>query len=189
MNQVESKKFIELFQILIDNLRIESDRGVVLVVTTMVEVELNRCIEKRLIPALKPKRDVVSRSLKNFAAKIDLAYRIGVITEHEHRVYHQLRELRNVCAHEIDEQNFDKPLFQESMKNIINSSDFLWDTLASKLLNPSSGEKFSSPEEMVNGLGWRISFEMFFSLIIAHKRVALARVRPVIPLHQSSVSL
>lgn len=184
MNQVESQEFIELFPGLIESLNAESDRGVVLVVTTMLQVELDQCIEQRLIPALKPKADAVSRSLKSFASIIDFAYRIGVITEREHSVYHQLRELRNVCAHEINTQNFDKPLFQQRMKNIISSSDFLWETLASKLLDPSNGEKFGSPEEMIDKLGWRISFEMFFSLIIAHKKVSRARVRPVIPLHE-----
>lgn len=185
MNESETQQLNAWFPKLVDSFKVESDRGVVLVVSTMMEVELDKHIEKRLIPPPKAEADIVSRSIKNFAAKIDFAYRIGIITGREHSVYHQLRKLRNICAHEIDEQNFDKPLFQQRMKNIVDSSDFLWSTLAALALDESSGKKINSSGELVSKLGWRLSFELFFALVIVHKRVSIARVVPIMPLHNT----
>lgn len=175
------------FSEIADSLQKESDRGCVLVVGALLENALEEHITARLIPKANKDDELMSRSsnspIFSFSAKINLAYRVGLITANERKIYHQLRELRNVCAHQIDQQDFDKLHFKDRLKNIIRESDFVWETLkktAAPSLFPEGPPQ--SVEGFVDAIGWRRSFEVFFSMVIAHKKICVLRVTPITPL-------
>jgi DNA-binding MltR family transcriptional regulator len=112
-------RFNEVFQ----SLKAESDRGCVLVVASMIEQILENYICRCLVPKVSSEDELLSRSgnkpISSFSAKINLAYRLGLIPREEHRIYHQLRELRNACAHNIDRQDFVANHFKDRTRNII----------------------------------------------------------------------
>ncbi|NWF06686.1 hypothetical protein HX810_03225 [Pseudomonas salomonii] len=186
MNALLAARFTEI----LDSLKNESDRGCVLVVGSLVELAIEDHISKRILPPVKKTGELVgrgSRPIATFSAKIDLAYALGLFPEEEWRIYHQLRELRNTCAHEIKQQNFNADHFSARMLNIISASSTLWPILATAV-----GKKIfesNSPvtvERFVEDLGWRVSFEMFFSLVIAHKETSADRVPRIKTLYATS---
>ena len=181
MNKTESENFTMAFQQILEDLSQKNDEKCVLVVGRLIDDFLKEGIEARLQPEIS-KQDSVSRNLKsNFAFKIDMAYRIGLIPLKEANVYHQLREIRNRCAHEVEDQNFEKEHFKARMINIIKDSKEIWDSMAQQLadINTNSAEAF------VERLGWRVAFDLLFSLILAHKKVSKDRVYQVSRLYDS----
>lgn len=181
MNSAELARIAERFQALFHSLEVESDRGCVLVISAMVEETIEHHISLYLLPKVGRDDDLVGRSgnlpISGFSAKINLAYRLGLIPAHERAIYHQLRELRNTCAHHIGRQDFDANHFKDRTRNIIKQSSVVWEALlelgASKLPvedGPTTVEQF------IELLGWRSAFAMFFALIVAHKEAAATRI-------------
>jgi hypothetical protein len=180
MNKQESDEWQTKFIEIAESLKLESDRGSILVIAALVENVLEEHISARLIQKIASKEDELMSSNKaigNFSSKIDLAYRLGIIPIYERKIYHQLRELRNKCAHSIDQQDFAKNHFQDRIKNIIKEYPLIW-----KIISTKNG--FDSIEEFVNKEGWRVAFVMFFSLIVAHKKVSISRVIRIHPLYE-----
>ncbi|EOB1204576.1 hypothetical protein ACIQLR_000676 [Photobacterium damselae] len=155
---------------LIEELKKESDRALVLITSAHVENELSRHLSHRLLPQVEKKDELLHRA--DFEAKIILAYRTGTITKNEFNIYNQLRQMRNKCAHDVSEQNFSTDSFKERIKNIMRESPELWQVLA-------EGHEIN---EFVEKLGWREAFILFFALIIIHKRSSYSRVIPLNPL-------
>ena len=194
MNTQESKSFLEEFPRVFESLRKESDRGCVLVVGALLENALEVQINARLLPKAVKEKDsdeLMSRSanspISSFSAKINLAYRLGIFPLHERKIYHHLRELRNVCAHHIDTQNFDNNHFKDRIKNMINESEEFWNII-SKAMMPRLFPDLQNAnvESFVNAVGWRVAFEFFFSMVIAHKKISINRVARLTPLWESA---
>lgn len=191
VNPTESKAVLSKFQQIFESLKTESDRGCVLVVGSMVERSLENQITMRLLPKLKKEDDLMGRSancpISGFSAKINLAYRLGIIPENERTIFHQLRDLRNICAHHIDQQNFSAGHFKDRVKNIINNSLVMWDAI---LVNIAAQQFPDDPPKTVDmfveRIGWRIAFELFFSLVIAHKDECINRVSQVNRLYETT---
>ncbi|MFA6500208.1 MAG: hypothetical protein WC256_07715 [Desulfurivibrionaceae bacterium] len=181
-----SKRFSEIYQ----SLKPESDRGCVLVVGSMVERFLEDHISRRLLPKLSPDDELMGRSgnkpIAVFSAKINLAYRLGLITAAERTIYHQLRELRNACAHHIDRQEFAANHFKDRTRNIIEQSANVWEALREEIapaLFPNDPP--TTIEEFIDKVGWRVAFETFFALVVAHKEASVGRVARLSALHES----
>jgi len=155
----------------------------------MVEKTLESYITRRLRPKASVRGDeLMSRSAESpigtFSAKINLAFRLGLFPENERDIYHQLRELRNVCAHNIDQQHFEAQRFKDRTKNIIGLSEPLWEALRSAFARNGGGDKsLETVEEFVEHLGWRRSFEGFFAMVVAHKEACIDRVPTLSALH------
>jgi len=188
MNSTEKEQVTKIFNDVFESLHAESDRGCVLVVGSLVENAIEGQISARLILPTGKTDELMSRSnnspISTFSAKIDLAYRLGIFPANERKIYHQLRELRNTCAHQVNQQDFDKAHFKDRIKNIIEESNVLWDIMRRKIapiLFPNDPP--SSVSELVEAIGWRKSFEWFFSLVVAHKVASIERVTRIYPLY------
>lgn len=189
MDKEESTSMMSRYLEIFNSLQQESDRGCVLVVGSMIELAIEEQISRRIVHPANKSGEIMGRGNKpisTFSAKIDFGYALGLFPEEEWCVYHQLRELRNACAHDIRLQHFDANHFSDRMRNIISASKTVWPILANKI-----GDKLfnsSTPlsvEDFVKKLGWRNSFEMFFSLIISHKEVSIDRVAQIKPLYMN----
>lgn len=188
MNAPESSEVARMLPGLLAALRSESDRGCVLVTAAMIETELESHIRLRLLPPANKEDELISQSfnapISSFSQKIDLAFRIGLIPPHERSVYHQLRNLRNACAHNIAAQTFSENHFQSRTKNIIKESLPLWEALRSVIGRSITTQPCPDDiDELIELVTWRCAFEFFFALIIAHKRVSASRVTPVSKLY------
>jgi len=164
----------------------ESDRGSVLVIGSWVESVLEDQIKIRLLGALNKKDELFSNHgiASTFDAKIILAFRLGIIKKKEHDIYNLLRKLRNKCAHEITEKEYDSNLFHSYILNIADITSELWEIIRTKLVPVHlKGQVFESNKDYAEALGWRQAFELFFGLIISHKLVTKDRVIPLKPLY------
>jgi hypothetical protein len=192
MNSTENARIGERFKMLFDTLKLESDRGCVLVVSALVEETIENHILLYLLPKLDKNDDLMGRSggqsITGFSAKINLAYRLGLIRADERAMYHQLRELRNVCAHHIDRQDFTANHFKDRTRNIIKQSSEIWESMLETVaptlplaLTPTTVEEF------VELLGWRSSFAMFFALVVAYKEASAIHITRLQPLNKMQV--
>jgi len=87
----------------------ESDRGAVISGVAYIEDFLGELIKARLLPAQKSTDELFDGSyapLGGLSAKIDFAYRIGVISLDTKSSYHLLRKLRNDFAHSAEHISF-----------------------------------------------------------------------------------
>jgi hypothetical protein len=166
----------------------EGDRGCVLVTAAMLEDAIEKHIKARLIAPCEKRDELIANSnnapISNFAAKINLGYRLGLFTQSERDIYHQLRHLRNDCAHSVDEQTFASNSFKNRIENIIAKSENVWEKM--KLQFGPLISKDNPPQtikEFIALAGWRRAFMIFFSLVIAHKVVYLNRVTAVATLY------
>ena len=192
MNSAERARVAERFEALFDSLQAESDRGCVLVVSTLVEKELEEHISLYLLPKIGKDDELMGRSasqpISGFSAKINLAYRLGLIPAHERAMYHQLRDLRNACAHHIDRQDFAANHFKDRTRNIINQSSAVWKAMLETLGPRLPVEnKPTTVEQFVEQVGWRSAFAMFFALVVAHKEASASRIARLQPLHEPQI--
>lgn len=90
-------KFLEC----VNNLKEESDRGCIIVAAAWIDDDLKTAINKFLIPKAERTDELLheSKALGNFAARIDIAYRLGLIQNETRNMLHILRKMRNDCAH------------------------------------------------------------------------------------------
>lgn len=159
----------------------EGDRGCVLVAAALLEEAIESCIRARLIAAIEKEDELISRSasapISSFSAKINLSYRLGLISENERAVYHQLRNLRNACAHSPLGQDFSQLSFKNRIKDMIVKSETMWEAMRENF-GPIADADFppDTVHEFVEKVGWRESFTLFFSLLIAQIELTNSQV-------------
>lgn len=101
-----------LLNIFLKEFKNESDRACVILSAAMIEEELESIIKKKLVPCDKTTDnlfDNATSALSTFSSKIDMAYRLGVISKNLCRDIHVIRKIRNQFAHDIYQCNFKNP--------------------------------------------------------------------------------
>ena len=157
---------------IIVTLKKEGDRGCVLVAGALLENALEKSITARLIKSEDKDDRLMSRSgnapISTFSAKIELYYRLGLCADSERQLCHQLRNLRNDCAHRTDEQDFSNISFKHRIENIISQSQEAWEAIKDKF-EPvlGNGKPAKTIHEFVENIGWRPAFTLFFAFLIA----------------------
>ena len=182
MTDTDLDETLQIVPSLVAILRSESDRGCVLLAASLLEDELENHLLRHLLPPAKEVDELFAREargpLSAFSDKINLAYRLGLITKGERVIFHQLRELRNACAHNVSTQAFTQDHFRDRTANMIEQSKDFWSTLHAAVVRQMGTENApSTVRELVKLMTWRYAFEFFFSLVVADKRVQLSRVR------------
>lgn len=99
-----SKKMAEVFISLTSDLKNESDRGCVILGIAWIEEQLTELLVGYCLHPEGGKRQGdevfgVSGPVGTFAAKIDIAYRLGLIRPHVKKCLHLCRKVRNDFAH------------------------------------------------------------------------------------------
>jgi hypothetical protein len=82
----------------------ESDRACVILAASMLEEVLESLLRSRLVPIAAsddPLFDGANAPISTFSAKIDLAYRIGMVSLDVARNLHLIRKIRNNFAHNV----------------------------------------------------------------------------------------
>jgi hypothetical protein len=87
----------------------ETDRGIVIIVGTVVEERLALLLGEVLIPQPES-RSFIHRSLSGLEARAKAAYCIGVISRREYEIVQFIRRVRNDFAHQFLSKGFDGTL-------------------------------------------------------------------------------
>lgn len=104
----------------------ETDRAAVILSTAMLEQSLETMLKSRLVP-LPGSEDKLFDGpyapLASFSAKIDIAYRMGLISVSLCRDLHLIRKIRNDFAHDISNCSFEDVKTKERIIQLVRSSN------------------------------------------------------------------
>ncbi len=107
--------------------RAESDRAAAIVVAAMLDVALASLLRRRLLEAPSPYRSLLDGDrapLSTFAAKIDAAYQLGLISKYMARDLHLVRKIRNDFAHNPLHLTFDSESVRNRVRALEQASDY-----------------------------------------------------------------
>jgi len=92
----------------VKNLKKESDRGCIIVAAAWIDDDLETIISNFLLPKADKDDNLFheGKPLGTFGAKIDIAYRLGLIQKDTRNVLHVLRKMRNDSAHKREINSF-----------------------------------------------------------------------------------
>jgi hypothetical protein len=105
----------------------ESDRAAGIVVAAMLDEALKDLLTKRLVPAPKKDRDLVTGQrapLGTFSTRIDAAHQLGLISSFLARDLHLIRDIRNTFAHEPGESTFETASVKDRVAALEQASDY-----------------------------------------------------------------
>ncbi|WP_234573424.1 hypothetical protein [Rhodohalobacter sp. 614A] len=193
------QKIGEKFQEYYPQLIHENDRGSVIITSVILEETLQKMLKKNLIPS-PGKSDELFKSpyapLNNFSAKIDMAYRVGLIRHHIRSTLHLIRKIRNDFAHSklVDgfESNEVKSRINEIFKLNQNILDTVWGILRDDLSKHflDHGDNVLKSEDglksLVEILDWRGTFDLLAAITCAGLNLAVDEIIPLKPLDKES---
>lgn len=117
-NEQLSEKYLEIAGIL----REESERGCVIVSAAILDEQLVEMIRARLVPSPEREDELLEAGnapASSFSARIDLAYRIGVLSLDQRQSLHILRKLRNDFAHVSTPISFSDDSVSDRIRNLL----------------------------------------------------------------------
>jgi hypothetical protein len=88
----------------------ESDRAAVILIAAVIDEKLTTILKSKLIPVPTSDDnffDGVNAPISTFSSKIDLSFRLGLISAKLCRDIHLIRKIRNFFAHDIYGCNFE----------------------------------------------------------------------------------
>ena len=109
-------------------LQSESDRGAVLVASSMIEEALKNLLMAKLVPS-STKQDPLfnggNAPLGTFSSKIEMAYRLGLIRREWKELLYIFKNLRNDFAHNVEVNNFKIPKVRDRFVSLMEKDQCL----------------------------------------------------------------
>lgn len=172
----------------------ESDRGAVIVAAALIEDELQSIIKARLISSLERDDELFDgryAPISTFAAKIDFAYRLGLIPSDVRKTFHLLRKMRNDFAHLPSKVDFSDNSVKNRLRELFRINEKILDAMWLTI----EGEKFSNISKKATEMGkagkpieaWialvgaRHSFDVFISIFFAFISLIPAQIKSLKP--------
>lgn len=106
----------------VKTLRLESDRGAVILAATMIDDTLKEALRKRMpgINSDEAKRILDYDGLAgSFGSRLKLAQALGIITRRRRQGLEIIREMRNACAHSRQETSFATPEVRDAFRLLL----------------------------------------------------------------------
>jgi hypothetical protein len=173
-----SKSMAERFLALKGQLRDETDRGAVIVAAALLEDALESMLLARLVPS--PERDDELfhgpyAPLSTFSAKIDFAYRVGLIRLSVRSSLHLLRRIRNEFAHSATTGSFESQSVVSRLRELFKLNKDIFEALHEDIRSePSEVSEILERAEGKDGvgkltglIGQRAVFDLLVSLTAA----------------------
>ncbi len=189
------KRVAKKYEFFSDKLRDESDRGSVIISAVILEDILQKMLKIRLISSVNKDDELFDSTyapINNFSAKIDLAYRVGLIRPHIRSSLHLIRKTRNEFAHSLlssgFEENSVKSRISELFKVNKNILDSMWKDLKEELSAVFKENKIeiknpgNSIKSFIEVQGYRATFDLLAATTSAGLSVASENIDPIIPL-------
>ncbi|MHB9799965.1 DUF4145 domain-containing protein [Pseudomonas sp. MT3] len=163
-----NKSVSEVYQTTYKLLSAENDRGAVLLSGILTDAVLDEMIGKKLIPMPTNGK---GRDDFQYARKIDMAYRLGLISEEMFNLLHALRNARNKFAHEVI-STLDDVAVAKSIASVFSAMPELFAGFMNDWLKRLQGILISvgiTDEELLNSVNPndRNKFDNYMTVIIA----------------------
>jgi hypothetical protein len=186
-NQAMAARFLALT----DGLKGESDRGCVVLAVAWIEDDLTRLLKRHLLPSPRTSESSdelfgVQGYLGTFSAKIDLAYRLGLIRRSVHQCLHLGRRIRNDFAHLSGDLSFSTPSISDRVSEIFRLNEDIIQLLWSESFENALPEEIRKNTSGLSGVrsfehivGTRKLFEITAGMIVVGLTLALSQVTPI----------
>lgn len=181
------EEFLRCLPLFHDRLSDESERGTAIVAAALMDDALQNLLQAKLVPSCERNDELFSGAyapLSNFSAKIDFAYRVGLIGLEMRGSLHLIRKIRNEFAHSSTDITFEyRPVYsriRELFKLNQNLLDATWEVVK-KEDHPQINqllrgfESKQSVDYLVKIMSWSGAFR-FVSSIISSQLQALHKV-------------
>lgn len=99
----------------------ESPRATVLIYSAAIENALTDALRTFMVPSNQKNDSVLTQTAATFETRIDLAYRLGMISHGFWRELHIIRDLRDDAVERIDHFSFDHHAVQASLASLIRN--------------------------------------------------------------------
>jgi DNA-binding MltR family transcriptional regulator len=97
-----------------------SDRAIAIVAGAFLDEILTDLLRDFFVPDATSDKKIFDGTgfLSTFSSKIEMAFRLGLISNKEHKILHTIRSIRNEFAHELSELSFSTQSIRARCKNI-----------------------------------------------------------------------
>ena len=100
----------------------ETDRAAGIVGASILDSTLESILKSRLVKSQQAKNDSLfdgpNAPLASFGSRIDMAYRLGLISDEMSKVLHIVRRIRNSFAHDLVDCDFNNPQVVSLVHNL-----------------------------------------------------------------------
>lgn len=180
MSTFSGPEAADLFQRYLATITAESDRGAVLVAATLLDHALENVLRKKLVPSVESDDSLFTgpyAPLRSFAAKIELAFRLGLLTRDTKRMLTIFRKLRNDLAHGVDTVAFQNEPIRDRLKAMFEQAPQLHQAIVGTLtevLRSDPNLPITAEQLLTHPKGQRGIVDVFFACnAIALRRVEL----------------
>jgi hypothetical protein len=172
------------------SLKKESERGSAIVCATLIEESLYRLIEARLAPSPEKKDELFDSGyapLQTFSSKIDLAYRIGLISIEQRSSVHLIRKIRNEFAHSSEEINFESAIVKNRITELFRLNIGILNIFGNALMrdhqkdNSLSQDYEHGMDYIVKNVGWRSVYELLGAILAAAIKLKCNQIEKIKP--------
>ncbi|WP_277374328.1 hypothetical protein [Pseudomonas sp. AA-38] len=173
----------ESFQKFINSLKEESDRGCVIVSAAILDDILSQLLKRRLAPSLEKKDELLddgSAAFSTFSARINLAYRVGLVRSNVRATLHLLRKIRNDFAHISDPKTFDSHSVKSRVHEIFTLNKEIMDSFSESMID--HGLSKSGNSNLIEVFGTRSAYEFLIASAAAFLLDAVNDVEHIEPL-------
>jgi hypothetical protein len=194
-NRSRDADFMNYFPQFYEQLSSESDRGSAIVGAALIEEALEKKLKALLIASVERDDELFKNSyspLRSFSAKIDVAYRTGLISPKVRKSLHIIRDLRNDFAHLSLHINFETQSVRDRIRNLFNLNkellETLWQMIKDNFENLKIDESGHGIENVVNNLGWKSTYELLISIIAGTFLAEINGTPKIVSLHRDGNS-
>ena len=192
--------FAARFGAFIDMLKQESERGSVIVSAALMDEALEQLLKAKLVPSPEKNDELFYgpyAPLGNFSAKIDFAYRVGIIGVNQRSSMHLIRKLRNDFAHSSRQIGFTSQKVHSRIQKLFDLNKKLLDTVWNVVERENNQHVFEmiGEQELKQGadylskiMGWRATFELLCAFVGASFYEALDGIEPLVARNSNSMT-
>lgn len=156
-------------------LSLESERGSAIVGAALIDDALEEMLKTLMIASAQKDDELFNgpyAPLSSLSAKIDVAYRTGLISPNVRASFHLIRKLRNDFAHVSLQINFESQSVHSRIRELFNLNKELFETLWQIIkdnfddVNMAEDSKHGI-DNVVKNIGWKLTYEVLISIIAA----------------------
>lgn len=117
----KAKIDLKAFQAFVDEFKGESDRAAVILGAAKLDALLAQILDRLLLPSLSSTDELLEGDspLSTFSARINMCYRLGVISPEFAKSLHLVRRIRNGFAHELSGCSLDSGSHADRLKALL----------------------------------------------------------------------
>lgn len=158
----------------------ESDRGCVIVSAAIFDDILSGLLKQKLVPSIDKKDELFdngSAALSSFSARIDLAYRLGLLKRNFRSTLHLVRKIRNDFAHVSEPNTFESSKVKSRILQIFNLNKEIMDAFT-ETIRVNANTRFEE-SNFIEVVGLRAAYEYLLAGLAASLLEAIKDVEKI----------